>query len=305
VRGSGRLQTYLTRALSQSMEVTVMEKLAARVIPGYDLYERSGFPPNIPIPQVDAARQITNDVVREGYLKHFTEMLIEVDRNGLMGRSVSIRLLPQIIKELEVLGYVFKKEYGLFVEADASPKTKGWGVLREAATYDLSFVGLDIVGNTQLVRKYSKPTVLRAYADVRQIFTSIVDRREVRVWNWEGDGGVAAFFLGHKNVQAALAGIETILELFTYNLFSPPLPEPLRVRVAVHAGPCQFYERHEDMRSDTLRRLEAIEAHHSEPDTVVISSRVYSDLGNKLSQFFRPQRITRHQSLYRYRLGWE
>jgi class 3 adenylate cyclase len=305
VRVSVRLQTYLTRSLAQSVEVAVMEKLAAAVIPGYDLYERSGFPHNIPIPQVDAARQITLDVVREGYLKRFTELLIEVDRDGLMGRSVSIRLLPQIMKELETLGYVFKKEYGLFVEADGRRKTRGWGVLREAATYDLSFLAMDIVGNTQLVRKYSKSRVLKAYSDVRQVFTTIVNRREGRVWNWAGDGGVAAFYLGNKNIQAALAGMEALLELFVYNLLTPPFPEPLRVRLAVHAGPCQFFERHEGFRSDTLRRLEVIESQHTDPDTLVISSRVYADLGNKLGQFFLPRRISRHQSLYRYRLGWE
>lgn len=305
MRVSVRLQTYLTRALAQSMEVVVMEKLAARVIPGYDLYERSGFPPNIPIPQADAAQQITLDVVREGYLRRFTELLIEVDRNGLMGRSVSIRLLPQIIKELESLGFVFSEEYGLFMEGDASRKTKGWGVLREGATYDLSFMAMDIVGNTQMVRRYSKPRVLKAYADLRQLFSTVVDRREGRIWNWEGDGGVAAFYLGNNNAQAALAGMELLLELFVYNLFTPPLPEPLRIRVAVHAGPCQFFERFEDLRSDTLRRLEIIEAQHTEPETLVISSRVYSDLGNKLEQFFRPVSISRHQSLYRYRLRWE
>jgi class 3 adenylate cyclase len=287
------------------MEVAVMEKLAAQVIPGYDLYERSGFPPNIPIPQVDAAQQITLDVAREGYVKRFTELLIEVDRNGLMGRGVSIRLLPQIIKELETLGFVFNEDYGLFMEADTSQKTKGWGVLREAATYDLSFLSMDIVGNTQMVRKYSKPRVLKAYADVRQLFSTVVDKREGRVWNWEGDGGVAAFYLGNKNAQAALAGMELLLELFMVNLYTPPLPEPLRVRAAVHAGPCQFFERFDDLRSDTLRRLEAIEGQHTEPGTLVISSRVYADLGNKLEQVFRPVRISRHQSLYRYRLGWE
>jgi len=161
------------------------------------------------------------------------------------------------------------------------------------------------VGNTQMVRKYSKPRVLKAYADVRQLFSTVVDKREGRVWNWEGDGGVAAFYLGNKNAQAALAGMELLLELFMVNLYTPPLPEPLRVRAAVHAGPCQFFERFDDLRSDTLRRLEAIEGQHTEPGTLVISSRVYADLGNKLEQVFRPVRISRHQSLYRYRLGWE
>lgn len=305
MRVSVRLQSYLTRALAESMEVRLMEKLAARVIPGYDLYERSGFPPNIPIPQIDGARQITLDVVKEGYLRRFTELLIEVDRNGLMGRSLSIRLLPQIIKELEGLGLVFKEEYGLFMEGESSRKTKGWGVLREGTTYDLSFLAVDIVGNSQMVRKYSKAQVLKAYADVRGLFSAVVGKREGRVWSWEGDGGVAAFYLGNKNAQAALAGMELLLELFVYNLLTPPLPEPLRVRAAVHAGPCHFCGRYDDLRSDTLRRLEAMESQHAEPDTLVISSRVYSDLGNKLEQFFRPVRISRHQSLHRYRLSWE
>jgi hypothetical protein len=48
--------------------------------------------------------------------------------------------------------------------------------------------------------------------------------------------------------------MEALLELFVYNLLKPPFPEPLRVRLAVHAGPCQYFERHADFRSDTLRR---------------------------------------------------
>jgi len=305
VKISPRLQNYISQALSQSMEVTLMERLAARVIGGYDLYERTGFPANIPIPQVDAARQIAADLARSGNIHRFTELLVEVDRTGVMGRPVSIRLLPQIVKELEVLGYRFKADQGIFIEAGARGKTKGFGVLIEGKIYELSFLRIDTVGNTALVRKYSKRLVVQVYNELRRLFSRIVENRDGRLWQWEGDGGIAAFYYGNKNVQAVLAGMEMLLELFVYNLFQCPFSKPIQVRLAVHTGPCPFHENLDRIRSDTLRRLEIIESEFAENDSLVITPGVYSDMGNKLESFFKPLRVSRHNLLYQYKLKWE
>jgi hypothetical protein len=305
VKISPRLQNYITQALSQSMDVNLMERLAARVISGYDLYQRTGFPANIPIPQVDAARQIANDLARGGQMRKFAEVLIEVDRTGVMGRAVSIRLLPQIVKELETLGYAFHEQKGTFVEASGRGRTKGWGVLLEGQTYELGFLRIDIVGNTGLVRKYSKKMVVQVYNQVRQLFAGIVEKREGRLWNWEGDGGIAAFYYGNKNVQTCLSGMEMLLELFMYNLFHCPFSKPLRVRMAAHTGPCPFYENLKQVRSDTLRRLQIIESQFTETDSLVITPGVYSDLGNKLDRFFTALRVSQHNLLYQYKLRWE
>jgi hypothetical protein len=305
VKISSRLQSYITQALSQSMEVSLMERLAARVIGGYDLYERTGFPVNIPIPQGDAARQITSDLARSGNIHRFAELLVEVDRAGLMGRPVSIRLLPQIVKELEVLGYRFKEDQGIFVEAGGQGRTKGWGVLIEGQLYELAFLRIDTVGNTSLVRKYSKRLVVQVYAEMRRLFSTIVENRDGRLWQWEGDGGVAAFHYGNKNVQAVLSGMEMLLELFMYNLFQCPFSKPLQIRLAVHTGPCPFFVNFERIRSDTLRRLEVIESEFAENDSLVITPGVYSDMGTKLDSFFKSLRVSRHNLLYQYKLRWE
>ncbi|MBN2554036.1 MAG: hypothetical protein JXB06_14760 [Spirochaetales bacterium] len=302
---SQRLQNYISQSLSQSMDVALMERLAARVINGYDLYEQTGFPANIPIPQVDAARQIAADLARSGHIHRFAELLIEVDRTGVMGRPVSIRLLPQIVKELEVLGYRFKDGEGIFVEAGGRGRTKGWGVLREGQLYELSFLRVDIVGNTALVRRYSRRIVIQVYNEVRRLFTNIVEKRDGRLWQWEGDGGVAAFYYGNKNIQAALSGMEMLLELFMYNLFQCPFSKPVQVRLAVHTGPCPFHQDFQRIRSDTLRRLEVIESEFAETDSLVITPGVYSDMGNKLDSFFKALRVSRHNLLYQYKLRWE
>jgi class 3 adenylate cyclase len=304
MRVSERLQNTICRALSQSMDVQLMEELAARAIPGYDIYQRTGFPASIPIPRGDAARQIVRDMIQGGYLKQFAEVLIEVNHRGVMGRSVRVNLLPQVVKELEALGYVFKREYGVFVEDGSVRPTRSWGVLREGAVYEMSFLGIDIVGNTALVRRHSKQLVLQVFSGLREQFTAIVQKREGRVWSWAGDGGVAAFHFGNKNVQAVLAGMEMISELFLYNLLQCPFPQPLHVRMAAHGGPCQFLESFEDIRSDTLRRLRQVEA-QAAIDSLVITPGVYSDMGNKLDSFFRPLRVSRHALLYTYKLSWE
>ena len=302
---SVRLENLLVQALSQSMGVDRMQKLARRVIEGYDLHRQSGFPAQIPVPQRDAAEVIVKDMVRQGQLRRFCEVLIDVDRSGIMGRPVSIRFLPRIISEMENLGYFFSEEYGLFVEGGDVAKTTGWGVLQEGQTYDFSFLRVDIAGSSQLVRKHPKGEVEKAYAELRGLFTTVVEKRDGRIWQWEGDGGIAAFLFGAKNVQAVLAGMQLVLELFMNNLLRSSFAGELHVRLAVHTGPCLFLVNFKDIRSDTLQRLELIESRYAGIDSLIITPGVYSDMGTKLESFFRPVPITSQNFLYQYGLRWE
>ncbi len=300
-----RLESYLIKALSHSMTVHRMEKLSRMVIPGYDLHKRSGFPETIPIPQMDAAQQVVSDISSEGLLIRFVEILIEIDRDGLMGRSMSIRSLSQVIDELESLGFIFHEGYGVFIERGGRVKTKGWGILREEINYEFSFLSLDIVGSSALVRNYPENKIAKAYKDLNRIITKIVERREGRIWSWEGDGGLAAFYFGNKNVQATLTGLEILLELFMHNLLVCPFKEPLHMRLAVHTGPCQFLNNVEEIRSETLRRIRLIESKYTEADGLTISPGVYTDLGTKLERFFKPYEISERNFLYTYKMDWE
>ncbi len=300
-----RLGKYIIDALSHSMTVHLMERLVRRIIPDYDLHRRSGFPENIPIPQVDAAEQVYMDMVSEKLLIRFIEVLIDVNQNGNMGRPVTIRLLPQILNELEEVGLSYNEKYGAIVERDRRVKTVGWGVLREGFTYEFSFLSFDIVGNSELVRRYSKNEIMRGFTDVKRLVAGMVEKREGRMWRWEGDGGLAAFYFGNKNAQVTLAAIELLLELFMYNLFDCPFNEPLSIRIAAHTGPCQFFNNVNEIRSATINRLIEIEARYAVSDSLTISPSVYTDLGTKLESFFQPVEISARSNLYRYKLEWE
>lgn len=305
VRISARLERLMISALYQSMDVQLMERLADRVMPDYDLHAQSGIPDNIPIMQVDAATVIYKDMRDEGLLRPFVEMLVEVDREGVMGRSVSIKFLPQIIKEIEAFGFKFSKSYGIFIEDEAQGRTKGWGVLRAGVNYEFSFIRLDIVGNTKLVRKYPERVISEAYSDVKRIVTASVEKREGRIWHWEGDGGYAAFYFGTKNIHATVTGMEVLLELLMYNIFRCPFDEPLAVRIAVHTGPCQFQFDDKRIQGASIERLHEIESDYTEKNSLTISPGVYTDLGPKLGKFFKPFEIASHSFLYRYKVTFE
>ncbi len=304
VKISARLQRMVISALYQSMDVQLMERLAGRVVRDYDLHARTGIPDHIAINQVDAATVIYEDMLDAGLLRPFVEILVEVDGDGTMDRKRPIKFLPEIVKEIEAFGYKFSKEYGVFIEDEAQRRTKGWGVLRNGIDYEFSFLRLDIVGNTKLVRKYPERVISEAYADVKRIVATSVEKRQGRIWHWEGDGGYAAFYFGAKNAHSTVTGMEVLLELIVYNRFECALEEPLAVRMAVHTGPCQFQSDDKRVQGSSLDRLHEIESDYTEANSLTISPGVYTDLGHKLGEFFEPFETADHSLLYRYRVSF-
>lgn len=302
---NSRIASLFVSALSQSMPVELMQKVVRMVIPNYDVYERSGFPAAIPMPRADAARHILKDIAREGFLVKFVEVLIEVSTQGYMSREVRIPLLPRIIAEMEDQGYRYSAAKGIFVEAGERERTMGWGTLREGHTYEFALLCIDVVGNSEIVRRYPRSQVAKAFASVRGMITREVEKRDGRIWEWEGDGGLAAFYFLDKTIQATLCGMEIVNELFVYNLLGRTLPEPVRVRLAVHAGPCRFLMSAKESAGETIRRAELLESRYTHPGCLTVSPGVFTDLGSKLAPLFTAVPGPDNSPIYSYALEWE
>lgn len=307
MKTGGRIQQLLIKTLAESMPVNIMVNLVRRCLPGYNLYERTGFPPNIPIPKLDAATRIIKDLVAEELVLNFIELLIEIYENGLMGRDINIHLLPQLMKELKNCGLVYDAKQRTFIEIAQKELTKSWSVLREGEIYDFAFLRLDIVNNSELVRRYGKEEICSTYSDLQTFFKTSVEHRDGRIWGWEGDGGIAAFYQRGKNISAVLTGLEMLTELFFYNLFKCRLKEPLQVRLAVNTGPCQFFSQKEkgEAENQTLRKLELMESEYTAPNSLTISSSVYADLGTKLAQYFQTLDKSNGSTFYTFSHDWE
>jgi hypothetical protein len=303
----GRMINLVTKALSESMDVNVMTHLAKDIILGYDLHQRTGFRESMVVPQRDAARQVVSDIAKSGLFFLFISQLIQIHTSGYKGRIYPISHLKEIIRMInEEFGYIYDAENRMFVEDPAVRRTRNWGAFIEGHDYVISILRIDIVGSSQLVRKYPENLVRAAYADFRKIVDRTIYKRNGRIWNWEGDGGLVAFYFANKSMLATLSGIEIINELFIYNAINCKLGEPLKVRIAVNTGTIQYTQDSEElMKNDFIKETVQIESKYTKPDSMTINNTVSSKLDASLLEGFEIIMADPRTKYYTYSITME
>lgn len=256
------------------------------ILPDYDIHARTGFPESLAVPNVEVARQIVQDVIEANRFLSFVALLIKAQEEGLMGRKYTIAYIRDIVRGTYELGFVYDKVNRLFVEDQNVRYTRNWGVLRPEIEYTMAFLAIDIVGNTALVKRNSEKIVRETYNDLRKMVLSITFKRNGRLWDWEGDGGLVAFFFGNKHMSAVLSAMEILHELYIYNRMECKLDGPLEIRIGIHAGPCEYTANNEDLKEIlTVQETLALEK-NSNVNEATISIVVKVMLEDIISQKF-------------------
>jgi hypothetical protein len=302
-----RMINLATKSLSESMDVNVMTHLAKDIISGYDLHQRTGFRASMVVPQRDAAKQIITDIAKSGMFFSFIGLLIQIHTTGYKGRMYPISYLKDIVRMInEDFGYIYDAENKMFVEDPAVRRTRNWGAFIEGHDYVLSLLRIDIVGSSQLVRKYPENLVNATYGDLRKIVDKAIYKRNGRIWNWEGDGGLVAFYFANKSILATLSGMEIINELFLYNAIHCRLEEPVKVRIAVNTGTIQYTQDSEElMKNDFVKETVQIESKYTKPNSMTISNMVSSKLDASLLEGFKIVMIDPRTKYYTYSITME
>ncbi|MCL1814335.1 MAG: hypothetical protein FWG27_00715 [Treponema sp.] len=263
---------FCRRCLYSSFSVPDMVRFAGMVLPGYDIYKRSGYPKGHPIDNQDAASRIVTDILHEGYYIDFVELLNRVNTEGYMGRRQSLRGLDDVIDDVIKAGYSFDKTTGQFFENQRERITRNWGRLLEGDERQMAVLRLDIAGNSILVKENSKQLIDKAYGDLRKIVTKAVVSRLGRLWSWEGDGALAAFMLGNYSNMVIWAGMEILNEMFVYNKIGNPLNSEIKIRLSVHSGSIVYSNSEtECLRADLVRKAITLESKAAVPNSMVIS----------------------------------
>jgi class 3 adenylate cyclase len=249
-----------------------MIRFVKMVDPDYDIYKRSGYPQDHPIPNQDAATRIVSDIIHDGYYIDFVELLIEVDRSGYMGRRYELRGLDDVVGDIIQAGFSYDKTTKQFFENQRERISRNWGRLVDGNERQMAVLRLDIAGNSILVKENPRNCIEKAYGDLRTIVTKAVVSRLGRLWSWEGDGALGAFMLGNYNRMTVLAGMEILNEMFLYNRTANPLNSELKIRLSAHSGPVVYYNNEaECLKADTIKKAVTLESKAAVPNSLVIS----------------------------------
>lgn len=303
------IKTLSINGLTEALDIKTMLYLSNLLMTGYDteyIYNRTGFPRNMPMPPREVARQIVEDINSLDLYLDFVTILIHIQEEGLKGRFYRIPYLRELLNDILEQGFVYEKSRKMFIENPEVRITPNWGVLKSNEEYTISFLRVDIVGNTGLVRKYPSDVIRSTYADLKKIFSTTIEKREGRTWNWEGDGGLAAFYFGSNIHQTAvICGMEILHELFLYNRLNNRLDESLNVRIAVHSGPCEFFVNPNDLnRNETIITIQDLEK-NSDSDSLSISRTVFVMLDPLIACQFSAIKKKERREFYNYHIRWE
>ena len=293
------LHRLTCKILYESLSMEMIVRLARIVIPGYDIHRQSGIPENIPITAQTAAEQVVKDIIMAGRYLQLIELLIKIDTSGYMGREYPLLYMRDLIKTILAEGYSYDSVTGLFMENAQNQISANWGRLVPGDEFQLALLRLDIVQNSELVRRHEKKAVEATYGDLRTIVSQAVLPRMGRLWFWEGDGCLAAFVFGKKERSAVLAGMEILHNLFFYNRLSNTLGSPLRVRLAVHGGPVKFAEDPMELKkNETIREITEIESQYGKPDALIVSSNVFISVDRVIQERFSAEQ---YKNSYKFR----
>jgi len=260
------------KCLYASLSIEDMIRFAQMSCPNYDIYKRSGYPAGYPMSALDAATWIVDDMQYYGRYLSLVEVLVRVESMGYMGRRYALKDFGAVVDDVIKNGYSYDKTTGLFYENQQERITNNWGRLMEGEERNMAVLRMDITGNSTIVKENEKSQIDKVYDDIRKIVTRAVVSRLGRVWSWEGDGSVAAFFLSNYSRMAIFAAMEILSEVFFYNKINNPLNSGIKLRLAVHSGNIQFSNNEAKcLRSDIIRKAIFLESEIAIPNSLVIS----------------------------------
>jgi len=300
------IKNFCSKTLSEGMDVHTMFHIVRRIIPDYDIYKQTGFPESFAIPNRDAADAIVRIIIERNMFLQFIELLITLREEGLMSKKINLPYLNEMIREIYNQGYIYDPANRIFVENPRIRKTLNWGTLREGDSYTLVFLGIDIINNTGIVKKYPKNMVEQTYTEFSFIVQNICEKRNGRIWNWEGDGGVVAFFLGKKYQDAVLSSMEILNDMFLYNRTICSLKEHLNFRISIHSGNLEYTEnRNKLIQEEPLKVLQEMEKKYSAKNTICISLPVKMMLDGFIADQFSEFKKPANSKYFHYKLQWE
>jgi class 3 adenylate cyclase len=245
-------------------------------------YGRLRLPPH-------TASEYLMDFFRKSRNIHeLVRFLIDLDCHSLNGREVVFDELEDflIILRQNGIGYDFKSRTFYFVsEKDAGPKWEE--CLQENKEYEFSYVSVDIVKSSELIRREDIKLVYHTVNSLYELFKDTAHSNNGSIWSWQGDGGIVAFWGEHSIPQSLFFSMEVLGLLLLFNAKDNRFANDINLRFGIDRG-WAFYKRDKgSILSNNINFAAHLEKKCTDINSITISERIYDVLSNKQRSYFR------------------
>jgi len=277
----GNARRSFKNFLSASFSQKEMIDMCLQIDKSFDLSKLANYPRGVTIQRAELANLIVDSFFNKNLLAELiTNTLGHTYKSG---KNIALGGGKEFLNTLEAGGFTYNVDK---VQIEKIDKTgKDFGIFFDNKPYYLSFLSIDICGSSKLVSNYSSDVVLEVFEGFRNFVKEKVDKYSGRIWEWEGDGGVAVF---HENVsEGVLCAIEISLHLVLFNNLINTLPENIKIRLGSHAGWITYKENYQEMALSIKDIAEDIQKQAAKHNGLVISDEVYRHLYAKIRNSFK------------------
>jgi len=256
----------------------------------YDHHRLSGTERHVTVSSRKAAL-ILLDHLGDDRKCGFTRLLqfvVGLDGKPFMNRQTELKGLETFLAGLGRFGKYYDFQTGKIVESGKKLQNPlNWGALRDDKAYDVTIMSVDVVRNSELVKKYGMKVMEKLYFKFQVFLDHLLSHYDGRVWNWAGDGGIIAFTFKDHQTRAVLCALDIQRSLMVFQLSQDyPLPENFSLRLAMDCGKVKFNSDTGKIVSDVINYAAHLEKAGTDPGKVTVSSRVRAALNAKFSSLF-------------------
>lgn len=282
------LRKDLVELIGSNFNADQINILGRYVIPSFDVHTLRGTDRHITVPVLEAARTLVEAAEGKKHVEGLLEVLIETDGERLDGRRVTVDGIEEFLAKMARSGilYDFDRRKVRRGDKDAAV-APNWGSLRDGRSYPVTIASIDIVGNSELVKRNGIKLMEKAYFRFWSFLNRHLGTYNGRTWSWAGDGGILAFALKNNEVRATMWALEVQATLPIFNAGREnPIPQDISARIGLDRGKVRFRQETGRIVSDTINFAAHLEKEGTAPGHVSISDEIFEELPPKLARFF-------------------
>lgn len=286
--------------ISMNFKADDIENIGKLLFKSFNCHSLAGKSSHITLSARKCAAVLVEYCNNEKRLFDLIQLLIQLDDSTLNGKPVEIKGLEIYLNKLTQTGvyYDFRKRKVLRSKQELTDLIN-WGSLKDGKEYLFTIMSIDVVENSKMVKKYGSRKMERVYFQLKTFLAKKLHEYDGRLWNFAGDGGIAAFTFSDQITRAVLCALDIQASIPVFNIDpSVKITDPLKLRIGIDHGKAKFLEKTGHIVSDVINFAAHLEKYATEPGQISVSDIIIKQLDKKITKLFTSNEIFEDQPVY-------